>query len=57
MLELSAYGNIPVEDIKEITTTVFVIIDDLYQALVPKEVKERLHKEKAKLSHNHQHNR
>jgi len=50
MLELSTYGNIPVQDKKEITTTVFVIIDDLYQAVVPKEVKERLSKEKAKLS-------
>ena len=50
MLELNAYGSIPIEDIKELTTTVFVIIDDLYEMAIPTEVKHRLHKEKAILS-------
>lgn len=50
MLELNTYGSIQTEDIKDLTTTIFVIIDDLYQMVVPKEVKERLHKEKACLS-------
>jgi len=50
MLELSTYGSIPVENMKDLTTAVYVIIDDLYQAVTPPEIKGRLHKEKAVLS-------
>jgi len=35
---------------KDLTTTIFVLIDDLYKSVVPEDVKSRLHKEKAKLS-------
>ena len=50
MLELRTYGNIPLTNMKEVVTTVYVIIDDIYQSTTPPEVKNRLHKEKAKLS-------
>jgi hypothetical protein len=50
MLELRAYGSIPVENMKDLATTIFVLIDDLCKEAIPKEVQNRLHKEKAKLS-------
>ena len=50
MLELGTYGSIPVENMKDLATTIFVLIDDLCNAAIPKEVQNRLHKEKAKLS-------
>jgi len=50
MIELASYGSIPVENMKDITTVVFVIIDDLYRTIAPPEVQNRLHKEKANLS-------
>jgi len=50
MLELKPYGSIAKENIKELATTIYVIIDDLYKIVIPDDVKHRLHKEKAKLS-------
>ena len=50
MIEFRPYGNIPLENMKDVVTTVYVIIDDIYQKTTPIEVKNRLHKEKAKLS-------
>jgi len=50
MLELSTYGSIPIENMKDLTTTVYVIVDDLYQSFAPEDVKKRLHKKKAILS-------
>jgi len=50
MLELSTYGSIPVDNMKDLATTIFVIIDDLCSDVIPQEVQTRLHKEKAKLS-------
>jgi len=50
MKELRRYGSIPVENMKDLTTAVYVIIDDLYQSYTPPEVRNRLHKEKAVLS-------
>ena len=49
MLE-QGYGTIPVENIKDVTTAIYVIIDYIYQAHVPYTVQSRLHKEKAILS-------
>lgn len=50
MLELKDYGIIPIEDMKDIVNVIFVIIDDLYNAVTSTSVKYRLHKEKAILS-------
>jgi len=50
MLELNHYGTIPVEDLKDITSVIFIIIDDLYIAFTPTEIVNRLHKDKAVLS-------
>ena len=50
MLELNTYGTIPIEDMKDIMTAIYVIIDDLYQAVTPAEIKNRLHIEKAILT-------
>ena len=50
MLELKEYGTIPIEELKDMVTAVYVIIDDMYQAFIPPEVKNRLHNEKAILS-------
>jgi IS5 family transposase len=50
MLELGTYGSIPVANMKDLATTIFVLIDDLCREVIPKEVQNRLHKEKAKLS-------
>jgi len=50
MLELGTYGSIPVENMKDLATTMFVLVDDLCKEAIPQEVQTRLHKEKAKLS-------
>jgi len=50
MLELGTYGSIPVANMKDLTTTIFVLVDDLCKEVIPQEVQARLHKEKAKLS-------
>ena len=50
MLELNTYGSIPVEDMKDIIISIYVIIDDLYQAVTPTEIKNRLHNKNAILS-------
>ena len=50
MLELSIYGSIATENMKDLATTVYVLVDDLYKNHVPKEIQHRLHKEKAVLS-------
>ena len=49
MLEQN-YGTIKVENIKDVTTAIYVIIDDIYREHVPQGVQTRLHKEKAILS-------
>jgi len=50
MLEPRINGSISIEDVKDMISVVYVIIDDLYQAKIPIEVKNRLHKGKAVLS-------
>lgn len=50
MLELKTYGTIPTEDVKDVITTIFVIIDDLYKAVTPAEIQNRRHIGEAALS-------
>jgi IS5 family transposase len=42
--------SIPVEDVKDLVTAIFVLTDDLYNEYAPDEIKNRLHKDKAKMS-------
>ena len=50
MLELDTYCNISIENLEDLITIAFVIIDDLYQSVAPDAVIHRLHKEKAIMS-------
>jgi IS5 family transposase len=42
--------SIPLEDLKDLATIIFVIIDDLYEESIPDEIKHRKHKKKAILT-------
>ena len=50
MLERNAYGSIPIDEMKDLITTVYVIVDDMYQKHTPEKVINRLHNDKAILS-------
>lgn len=50
MPELSTYGSIRAENMKDLAAKMFVLADDLCSTAIPKEIQNRLHKEKAKLS-------
>ena len=50
MLESDTYCNISVDNLKDLITVAYVIIDDLYQEVTPKAISKRLHKENAILS-------
>ena len=50
MLELDTYGSIPMSNMKDVATAIYVLVDDLYKSQIPSEVQHRLHKEKAVLS-------
>ena len=50
MLEFKNYFTIGIENIKDLTITIFTIVDDIYKETIPLEIQHRLHKEKAKLS-------
>jgi len=50
MLELNTYGTIPIEDVKDVMTAIYVIIDDIYKAETPKEIQNRRHIDKSVLS-------
>lgn len=49
-MEFQRYSSIPMNDLKDLITVIYVLTDDLYQECVPESIKHRLHKEKAKLS-------
>jgi len=49
-MEFQKDYTIAIDNLKDLTTTIFVIVDDLYHENVPGEIKYRLHWEKAKLS-------
>ena len=50
MLELTSNGIIPVETMKDLITSIYVLVDDIYQESIPLEIKHRLHRDKAILS-------
>ena len=50
MMEFQKDNNISVENIKDLITVVYVLVDDLYKEVVPKEIKYRLNWNKAVLS-------
>ena len=50
MLEHRNYGNIPLENMKDLATTIFVIIDDLYRESIPDSIKYRTNADKKELS-------
>ena len=50
MLEFDTYCNISIENLKDLITIIYVIIDDLYKTTTPAEVQNRRHKDKAILS-------
>ena len=50
MMEFQRDNNITVENIKDLITVVYVLVDDLYDEVVPKEIKYRLNWDKAVLS-------
>jgi hypothetical protein len=50
MLELDSYNTIPLENLKDIATAIYVLTDDIYKAVISPEVKNRLNKDKAILS-------
>ena len=49
MLEQS-YGTITVENLKDVATVIYVIVDDIYRVQIPQTIQTRLNKEKALLS-------
>jgi len=49
-MEFRQDHNIPMEDIKDLVTAIFVLTDDLYNENIPDEIRNRLHKDKAILS-------
>ena len=49
-MKFQEYNSIPLNDLKDLVTIIYVLTDDLYQECVPDSIKHRLHKEKAKLS-------
>ena len=50
MLEFKNYYITEVENLKELMTIIFVIVDDLYEGVTPTSIKKRKNKERAKLS-------
>ena len=50
MLELEKYYTTEIENLKEVMTIIFVIVDDLYTEITPTSIKNRKNKEKAKMS-------
>ena len=50
MLELQDHFTTEIENIKDLTTTIFVIVDDIYKEVVPSVVKARKQWNTAKLS-------
>ena len=50
MLELENYCITEIENIQEVMTIIYVIVDDLYKEATPTCIKERRNKENAKLS-------
>jgi len=49
-MEFQRDCSIPMEDLKDLATIIFVLIDDLYEESVPEKIKKRLHKDKAILT-------
>jgi IS5 family transposase len=49
-MEFQNNYNIPLNDLKDLITIMYVIIDDLYNESVPDKIKYRLHKNKAVMS-------
>jgi len=39
MMELQKYNNMKVYDLRNFITIVFMIIDDIYKQIIPKEIK------------------
>ena len=50
MSELTPNSTIPMETMKDLITTIYVLVDDIYQESIPGEIKYRLHWDKAILS-------
>ena len=50
MLELEKYCITEIENLQEVMTIIYVVVDDLYKEVTPTSVAERKNKEKAKMS-------
>lgn len=49
-MEFHRHYNISINDLKDFVTIIFILVDDLYNESIPNEIRNRLHKEKAKMS-------
>jgi len=49
-MEFRKNYSIPLEDLKDLVTIIFILVDDIYNESIPDEIKYRLHKDKAILS-------
>ena len=50
MLEFKNYYTTEIENLKEVMTIIFVIVDDLYKEVTPTSIRERKNKARAKMS-------
>ena len=50
MLELENYCITEIENLQEVMTIIYVVVDDLYKEVTPTSIKERKNKESAKMS-------
>jgi len=50
MLELENYCITEIENLQEVMTIIYVVVDDLYREVTPTSIKERKNKESAKMS-------
>ena len=50
MLEFTYYNTEKIEDLKDIFTIIFVLVDDVYDEIIPSNIKNRINISESKLS-------